>query len=80
MTRFGDPTTRADFAMSPATFPQQVSGHWIATRVHQVQDCHVRGCRIRHAQTTIPFNHDPVHDMENGDTFVLGAGCPPTSG
>ena len=68
--RADDVAARADYALA-ASMPRFVSGHHVAATANQIQQCHLRGCRIRQGRNILPFNYDPVHEMTNGDTFTL---------
>ena len=70
LIRAGDRAAREDFTVA-SSLPQFVSGYALATAVQHVQQCHLHGCRIRHARNLIPFNHEPVHEMINGHTFTV---------
>jgi hypothetical protein len=68
--RADDFTDRADFALA-ASLPRFISGQHLAAQANQIQQCHLRGCRISHGRNLIPFNFDPVHEMTNGDSFLI---------
>ena len=68
--RADDTAARAEFALA-ASLPRYVSGQHIAAQADQIQQCHLRGCRIRQGRTVLPFNYDPVHEMTNGDSFLI---------
>ena len=68
--RAGDRAARAEYSLA-VSLPQYVSGFLLANEANQLQQCHLRGCRIRHARNEIPLSIDPVHAMNNGDTFII---------
>ena len=68
--RTDDLAARAEFSRA-VSLPQFVSGERLAMLVGRTQQCHLRGCRIAHARTEIPFTHEPVHEMTNGDAFII---------
>ena len=68
--RTDDIAARAEFSRA-VSLPQFVSGEHLAMLVGRAQQCHLRGCRIAHARTEIPFTHEPVHEMTNGDAFII---------
>ncbi|CAL1135276.1 unnamed protein product [Cladocopium goreaui] len=68
--RAGDRAARAEYSLA-VSLPQFVSGFLLAQEAHQLQQCHLRGCRLWHARTEIPLSIDPVHAMSNGDTFII---------
>ena len=68
--RTDDLAARAEFSRA-VSLPQFVSGEHLAMLVGRTQQCHLRGCRIAHARTEIPFTHEPVHEMTNGDAFII---------
>lgn len=68
--RAGDRAARADYSLA-VSLPQFVSGFLLAQEANQLQQCHLRGCRLRHARNEIPFSIDPVHAMTNGDSFII---------
>ena len=68
--RAEDHMDRADFALA-ASLPRYVSGQHLAAQANQIQQCHLRGCRISYGRQLIPFNFDPVHEMTNGDSFLI---------
>ena len=70
--RAEDLMDRADFALA-ASLPRYVSGQHLAAQANQIQQCHLRGCRISYGRQLIPFNFDPVHEMTNGDSFLIKA-------
>lgn len=68
--RADDRAARAEFAVA-TSLPLIVSGYQLATEAQQVQQCHIRDCHIWHARNRIPFNYEPVHQVQNGDSFVI---------
>ena len=68
--RVGDRASRAEYSLA-VSLPQYVSGFLLAQEANQLQQCHLRGCRLRHARNVIPFSIDPVHAMTNGDAFII---------
>eukprot|EP00435_Cladocopium_sp_Y103_P026551 s1844_g6.t1 len=60
------------------SLPQTVSGYLLAIQAQQVPHCQLHGCQIWHGVQNIPFSHAPVHDMDNGDTFLIAVDFPDT--
>eukprot|EP00435_Cladocopium_sp_Y103_P011810 s1660_g3.t1 len=58
------------FALA-ASLPQFVSGILLAEQAQQLQVCHLQGCALWHGTHHIPLSHAPVHEMTNGDSFII---------
>ena len=61
---------RARFALA-ASVPEVLSGYQTAQSAEVLHECNLFTCTIRHAQTVIPFTMEPVHDMQDGDSFTI---------
>ena len=65
-----DRAARAAYAVA-ASLPEQTSGYQIVQSAEYLYGCQVYQCSIRHGWYRIPFTMAPVHNTQDGDSFVV---------
>ena len=65
-----DPAGRAAFSVG-VSLSERTSGHQIVQSAESLHECNLHLCRIRHGREQIPFTMEPVHDMQDGDSFTV---------
>ena len=68
--RPNDPAARAQYAVA-ISLTEFVCGVQLAHGVDVEHHCFTNDCMIRHGRTVIPFSMDPVHEMNDGDSFTI---------
>ena len=53
------------------SLPELTSGYQIAQSAEYTHECNIHRCIIRHAQEQLPYTMTPVHQMQDGDSFVV---------
>ena len=66
-----DRAARASYAVA-TSLPEQTSGHQIVQNAEYLHGCQIYQYSIRHGRMQIPFTMQPVHIMQDGDSFVVG--------
>ena len=66
-----DRAARASYAVA-TSLAEQTSGHQIVQNAEYLHGCQIYQCTIRHGRIQIPFSMEPVHLMQDGDSFVVG--------
>jgi hypothetical protein len=67
-----DRAARASYAVA-TSLSEQTSGHQIIQNAEYFHGCQIYQCTIRHGRIQIPFSMEPVHIMQDGDSFVVVA-------
>ena len=65
-----DIASRAAYAVA-VSLSQQTSGHEVVQSTEYLHGCQMYHCSISHAWFFIPFTMEPVHDTQEGDSFVV---------
>lgn len=65
-----DVNARARFAVA-ASVPDRLSGYQTAQSAEVLHECNLYACTIRHGLMIIPYSMEPVHDMQDGDSFTI---------
>jgi len=65
-----DREARAAYAVA-ASLPEQTSGYQIVQSAEYLFGCQIYQCSIRHGWYRIPFTMAPVHNTQDGDSFVV---------
>eukprot|EP00435_Cladocopium_sp_Y103_P032195 s3048_g8.t1 len=72
-----DRAARAAYAVA-VSLPEFTSGHQIVQFAEALPECGLRSCTIRHGRLRILFSTDPVHEMQDGDSFVISVTSQPS--
>ena len=70
LLRPNDPAARAQYAVA-VSLTEFVCGVQLAHSIDIEDHCFSNDCMIRHGRTVIPFSMDPVHEMNDGDSFTI---------
>ena len=68
--RRDDRAQRAAFAVA-VSLSEHTSGHQIVQAAEYLHECNLHHCAIRHGWDGIPFTMEPVHEMQDGDSFIV---------
>ena len=65
-----DPAQRVAYAVA-VSLSEVTSGHQIIQQAEFLHGCNWYQCSIRHGWERIPFTLEPVHEMQDGDSFIV---------
>ena len=52
---------------------EQTSGHQVVQMAEYLHECNLHQCTVRHGGAILPFTLEPVHAMQDGDSFIVTA-------
>ena len=73
-----DSADKASYAVA-ASMSEHTSGHQIVQWAEYLHGCNIFSCTIRHGHVRIPFTMEPIHEMQDGDSFTIGVASRATS-
>lgn len=73
-----DSADKASYAVA-ASMSEHTSGHQIVQCAEYLHGCNIFSCTIRHGHVRIPFTMEPIHEMQDGDSFTIGVPSRATS-
>ena len=73
-----DSAQRAAFAVG-ISVSEITSGHQIVQLAEYLHECNLHPCSFRHAWDRIPFTMEPLHDTQDGDSFIVAVNSHPTA-
>lgn len=68
--QLNDPAQRVAYAVA-VSLSETTSGHQIIQQAEYLHGCNWHVCSIRHGWERIPFTLEPVHEMQDGDSFIV---------
>ena len=73
-----DPAQRVAYAVA-VSLSEVTSGHQIVQQAEYLHECNLNDCSIRNCWNRIPFTLEPVHEMQDGDSFIVVVKSVPSS-
>ena len=65
-----DPAQRVAYSVA-VSLSEITSGHQIIQQAEYLHECNLNTCSIRNGWNRIPFTLEPVHEMQDGDSFIV---------
>lgn len=65
-----DPAQRVAYSVA-VSLSEVTSGHQIIQQAEYLHECNLHTCSIRNGWNRIPFTLEPIHEMQDGDSFVV---------